>query len=76
MKARAIVRRGAITLGATAAAIGSIGLSAGTARAQPSAHTHHNAFIMSQSSDPSGGLPSGVRAFIMPQPGDSTGGPT
>ena len=74
MKARAIVRRGAITLGAVAAAIGGIGLSTGTAQA--STHAHRNAFIMPQSSDPSGGLPSGVREFIMPQPGDDSGGPS
>jgi hypothetical protein len=78
MKARAILRRGAITLGATAAAIGGIGLSAGTAQAQPTAH--HNAFIMPQPSDPGGGPSSSARAhhsaFIMPQPSDPEAGPS
>jgi hypothetical protein len=55
MKARAILRRGAIARGAIAAAIGAIGLTAGTAQAHPSAHAHHSAFIMPQPSDGSGG---------------------
>ena len=55
MKARAILRRGAIILGAIAAATGAVGLSAGTAQAEPTAHAHHSAFIMPQPSDGSGG---------------------
>ena len=80
MKARAILRRGAITLGAMAAATGAIGLSAGTAQAQPSAHAHHSAFIMPQPSDPSSGPSFSARAhhsaLIMPQPSDGGGGPS
>ena len=80
MKARAILRHGAVTLGATAAAIGSIGLSAGTAQAQPSTHAHHGAFIMPQPSDGGGDPTFGARAhhsaLIMPQPGDTGGGPS
>jgi hypothetical protein len=78
MKARAILRRGAVTLGATAAAIGGIGLSAGTAQAQPSAHAYHSAFIMPQPSDPGSGPSSSTHhsAFIMPQPSDPSGGPS
>ena len=79
MKARVILRRGAVTVGATAAAIGSIGLSAGTAQAQPSAHAHHSALIMPQPGDDGGGPSSGAYAhhgaFIMPQPGDGGGEP-
>ena len=79
MKARAIVRRGAVTLGAVAAAIGGIGLSAGTAQAEPSGHAHHSAFTMPQPSDGSGEPSfSGAHysAFIMPQPSDPGGGPS
>ena len=57
MKTRTILRRGAITLGATAAAIGSTRLSAATAQAQPSTHAHHSALIMPQPGDGSGDPP-------------------
>jgi hypothetical protein len=74
MKARAILRRGAITLGAIAAAIGATGLSAATAQAQPSALAHHSAFIMPQPGDGTGdpGFSGNAHysAFIMPQPSD------
>ena len=80
MKARAILRSGAITLGAIAAATGAIGLSAGTAQAQPSAHAHHSALIMPQPGDDGGGPSSSAHAhhsaFIMPQPSDGSGDPS
>ena len=88
MKARAILRRAAVTF-AAAAADGGIGLSAGTA--QPNAHRHHSGLFNPQPSDGGGGPPFGAiglsaqtappnvhhhhSGLFNPQPGDGTGGP-
>jgi len=91
MKARAILRRAAVTFAAAAAVGGGIGLSAGTAQAQPNAHRDHSGLFNPQPSDGGGGPPFGAiglsaqtappnvhrhhSGLFNPQPGDGTGGP-